>query len=230
MVANEVKNLANQTGRATEEIGQQIATIQQATGDAVGAIQGIGTTISRINEISGSIAAAVEEQSAATQEIARSAHSAARGPQEAAGEIATVAHAIEETGRCSGEVRISADSVRSNIDTMQAAIDDIIRSSSDANRHNTERHTVNLAVVVTLNDQQSPCLLQDIARIGTGILDRPFDCPRGTEFLVDVPKLGKWSGSVVAVTEHNTHVRFDLDEPQSEQLNSYFDSRPKAAS
>ena len=230
VVAGEVKNLANQTGRATEEIGQQIASIQQATGDAVGAIQGIGATISRINEISGSIAAAVEEQSAATQEIARSAQSAARGTQEAAGEIATVAQAIDETGRCSGEVRSSAGQVSRNIGAMKSAIDDIIRSSSDANRHNTERHTVNLAVVVTFNDQQIPCLLQDIARIGTGILDRPFDCPRGTEFTVDVPKLGKWTGQMVAATEHNTHVRFDLDEAQSEQLNNFFDSRPRAVS
>ncbi len=230
VVANEVKNLANQTGRATEEIGQQIAAIQQATGGAVGAIQGIGATISRINEICGSIAAAVEEQSAATQEIARSAQSAARGTQDAAGEIATVAHAIEETGRCSGDVRGSAASVRRHIDGMKTAIDEIIHSSSDANRHNTERHTVNLAVVVTMNGRQTHCLLQDVARVGTGILDRPFECARGTEFIVDVPKLGTWAGMVVAVTEHNTHARFEMDENQSGQLDQFIDNRLRAKS
>ncbi len=230
VVANEVKTLANQTGRATEEIGQQIAAIQQATGDAVGAIQGIGNTIARINGISGSIAAAVEEQAAATQEIARSAQDAARGTQEAAGEIATVAQAIEETGRCSGEVQGAASSVRRAIDAMKGSIDQIIRDSSDANRRNTERHTVNLAVVVTINGQQSPCLLQDIARVGTGILDRPFNCPRGTEFTVNVPKVGTWTGTVVAVTEHNTHARFELDEGQSGQLDVLLDGRRRTAS
>jgi len=230
VVAGEVKNLANQTGRATEEIGQQITAIQAATADAVGAIQGIGATISRINGISGSIAAAVEEQSAATQEIARSAQSAARGTQEAASEMANVAHAIEETGRCSGEVRVSATSVRKQIDAMNASVETIIHSNSDANRHNTERHTVNLAATVTVKGQRMSCLLQDVARIGAGILDRPFDCPRGTEFTVELPKLGNWSGMVVAITEHNTHVHFELDEGQAAQLDKFIDSRARATS
>ncbi|KIL97143.1 Methyl-accepting chemotaxis protein [Paramagnetospirillum magnetotacticum MS-1] len=230
VVANEVKNLANQTGRATEEISQQISSIQQATSEAVGAIQGIGSTIGRINEISSSIAAAVEEQSAATHEIARSAQSAARGTQEAASEIATVANAIEESGRCSAEVHQSSQSMQGSIHTMKSSIDGIIHANSDANRRNTERHTVNLAVVLTLNGQTVPCLLQDIARIGAGILDRVLDVPRGTEFTAEIPKLGTWSGVVVALTDHNTHAHFELDESQSEQLDAFLGSRVRAAS
>ena len=79
VVAGEVKNLANQTARATDEISAQINAVQTATRDAVGAIQGIGPTIGRISEIAGAIAAAVEEQGAATQEIARNVQEAAQG-------------------------------------------------------------------------------------------------------------------------------------------------------
>src|SRR5690606_14889742 len=81
VVASEVKTLANQTARATEEIGQHIGGIQSATGEAVGAIQGITATIAEINEIAGSIASAVEQQGAATREISRNVQEAARGTQ-----------------------------------------------------------------------------------------------------------------------------------------------------
>src|SRR6185369_5985586 len=70
VVASEVKNLANQTAKATEDIAGQIGEIQGATGRTVTAIQNIGKTITQVSEIASVIAAAVEEQSAATQEIA----------------------------------------------------------------------------------------------------------------------------------------------------------------
>jgi len=69
VVAGEVKALAGQTARATEEISAQISAIQAGTGQAVGAIRGIGATVSRVNEIATAIAAAIEQQGAATREI-----------------------------------------------------------------------------------------------------------------------------------------------------------------
>jgi methyl-accepting chemotaxis protein len=82
VVASEVKNLANQTGKATEDISAQIAGMQTATGEAVIAIKAITETIGRIHQIAATIAAAVEEQGAATQEIARSVQQAAGGARE----------------------------------------------------------------------------------------------------------------------------------------------------
>src|SRR5262249_38124055 len=81
-VASEVKNLATQTAKATEEIGAQISAIQSATTSSVEAIQGIGTIIGEINNVATSIASAVEEQGAATREIARNIQQAAVGTQE----------------------------------------------------------------------------------------------------------------------------------------------------
>ena len=82
VVATEVKSLAEQTAKATEEIGAQIVAIQNATDDTVQAIGEIGGTISKIDEISSTIASAVEEQGAATQEIASSVHRAASSTNE----------------------------------------------------------------------------------------------------------------------------------------------------
>jgi PAS domain S-box-containing protein len=108
VVASEVKSLANQTGKATEEISAQIAAMQNATRDTVAAIQSIGTTIGQINEIATTIAAAVEEQGAATQEISRHVQQVAAGTREVSGNIAGVTQAAGETGAASGRVLSAA--------------------------------------------------------------------------------------------------------------------------
>ena len=108
VVASEVKALANQTARATEDISTQIAAIQGATNDTVTAIEAIGATIGQINEIAATIAAAVEEQGAATQEIARNIQQAAAGTGEVSSNIAGVTLAASETGTASGQVLAAA--------------------------------------------------------------------------------------------------------------------------
>jgi len=108
VVANEVKNLANQTARATDEISAQIAAVQSATRDAVSAIQGIGTTIARINEIAATIAAAVEQQGAATQEIARNVQQAAQSGTSLITNISSVSAATGNIGHAADEVRGAA--------------------------------------------------------------------------------------------------------------------------
>ncbi len=108
VVASEVKNLANQTGRATEEIGSHVTAIQQATREAVEAIRGIGGTIGGINEVASTIASAVQQQGAATQEIARNVQQAAQGTQEVDENITGVAHAAGETGAAATQVLASA--------------------------------------------------------------------------------------------------------------------------
>ncbi|WP_457106749.1 HAMP domain-containing methyl-accepting chemotaxis protein [Methylobacterium sp. P5_C11] len=104
VVAIEVKELASQTARATDEIGGQIAAIQAATGQAAEATQQIARTIVGINEISGAIAATVVEQTAATGEISRNAGEAARGTQEVSTNVAWVLAASGETGTAAAQV------------------------------------------------------------------------------------------------------------------------------
>ncbi len=116
VVASEVKALAEQTAKATGEIGQQISGIQAATNDSVGAIKEISTTIERLSEISSAIAAAVEEQGAATQEISRNVQQAAQGTQQVSSNITDVQRGASETGTASSQV-LSAAQMLSNDST-----------------------------------------------------------------------------------------------------------------
>ncbi|MGT2479091.1 methyl-accepting chemotaxis protein (plasmid) [Methylobacterium oryzae CBMB20] len=108
VVAAEVKELANQTARATQEIGQRIGQVQGVTDQAVAAIGGIAGRIREINDVAAGIAAAVEQQSAATQEIVRNVAQASNGTSEVTGNIAGVARASEETGAAAVHVLRSA--------------------------------------------------------------------------------------------------------------------------
>jgi methyl-accepting chemotaxis protein len=108
VVASEVKALAEQTAKATGEIGQQISGIQAATQESVTAIQEISGTIERLSEISSTIAAAVEEQGAATQEISRNVQQAALGTQQVSTHITDVQRGAGETGSASSQVLSAA--------------------------------------------------------------------------------------------------------------------------
>jgi methyl-accepting chemotaxis protein len=111
VVASEVKALAEQTAKATGEIGQQITGIQSATQDSVNAIKEISGTIEKLSEISSAIAAAVEEQGAATQEISRNVQQAAHGTQQVSTHITDVQRGASETGSASTEVLSAAQSL-----------------------------------------------------------------------------------------------------------------------
>jgi len=123
VVASEVKALAAQTGKATEEIGTQIAGMQTATRDAVGAIKGIAGTIGRVSEIAAAIAAAVEEQGAVNTEISRNVQQAARGTAQVASNIGDVNRGASETGSASTQVLSSAQSLSGESTRLKAEVE-----------------------------------------------------------------------------------------------------------
>jgi methyl-accepting chemotaxis protein len=114
VVASEVKALAEQTAKATGEISTQISGIQAATQESVGAIKEIGDTIGRMSEIASTIASAVEEQGAATQEISRNVQQAAQGTMQVSSNIADVQRGATETGSASTQVLAAAQSLSSD--------------------------------------------------------------------------------------------------------------------
>jgi methyl-accepting chemotaxis protein len=122
VVAGEVKSLANQTAKATEEIAAQIDAVRSEINGTVGAIEGIVSTIGKINEISASIAAAVEEQDAATQEIARNVEQAAQGTQQVSGNIAGVTTAADETGSAANQVLRVAQTVAEGTQSIERLV------------------------------------------------------------------------------------------------------------
>jgi methyl-accepting chemotaxis protein len=122
VVASEVKALAEQTAKATGEIGQQISGIQAATAESVGAIKQISGTIERLSEISQTIAAAVEEQGAATQEISRNVQQAAQGTHEVSSNITDVQRGAGETGSASSKVLSAARSLSSDSNRLKVEV------------------------------------------------------------------------------------------------------------
>jgi methyl-accepting chemotaxis protein len=122
VVASEVKALAEQTAKATGEIGQQITGIQAATQESVNAIKEISGTIERLSEISSTIAAAVEEQGAATQEISRNVQQAAQGTQEVSSNITDVQRGAGETGSASSQVLSAAQSLSGDSNRLKLEV------------------------------------------------------------------------------------------------------------
>jgi methyl-accepting chemotaxis protein len=128
VVASEVKALAEQTAKATGEIGQQITGIQAATQDSVGAIKEIGDTIGRMSEISSTIAAAVEEQGAATQEISRNIQHAAQGTSQVSTNITDVQRGASETGSASSLVLSAAQSLSRDSSRLKLEVGKFVNS------------------------------------------------------------------------------------------------------
>jgi len=127
VVASEVKSLATQTAKATEEISQQIGAMQGATSSAVEAIVEITRTIAEINEIATTIAAAVEQQDAATREIARNVQQAAQGTQVISTTIDDVQQAAHGTGTAAGEVLAAAQALTRQSNRLTGEVDRFIR-------------------------------------------------------------------------------------------------------
>jgi methyl-accepting chemotaxis protein len=122
VVASEVKALAEQTAKATGEIGQQISSIQAATQESVNAIREISGTIEKLSEISSTIAAAVEEQGAATQEISRNVQQAAQGTQQVSSHITDVQRGASETGSASSQVLSAAKSLSGDSNRLKLEV------------------------------------------------------------------------------------------------------------
>ncbi len=145
VVAQEVKALANQTARSTEEITRQIAEIQTATDSAVGSVSEIGHTIGEISSIGGAIAAAIEEQSAATQEITRNIRETSDAAQEVARRIAEVSKEAEANGGQSAALRVQTDALSSSVSGLQEMLVHVVRTSvEEANRRSPTRVATNM--------------------------------------------------------------------------------------
>ncbi|TAN59774.1 MAG: HAMP domain-containing protein, partial [Magnetospirillum sp.] len=126
VVAGEVKHLASQTAKATDEIASQIASIQSTTADAVGAIEEIGRTIGQMDEIASTIAESVDQQGAATQEIARNVHEAAAGAQSVSGHIESVNRTTQEAGGAARQMLEAADGLARQSDVLRSDVDQFL--------------------------------------------------------------------------------------------------------
>ncbi|WP_422363663.1 methyl-accepting chemotaxis protein [Pyruvatibacter mobilis] len=122
VVASEVKSLASQTAKATDQIGGQVGSIQDATGSVVEMIENIARTIGEVSQAAGAIASAVEEQGATTQEISRNIHEAATGTQSVTESIHKVSDSINESRARANDVRVEKDAVSSAIGSLETQL------------------------------------------------------------------------------------------------------------
>jgi methyl-accepting chemotaxis protein len=149
VVASEVKNLANQTGRSTEDIDRQVGEIQAATDAAVKAVGEIGERIREVDEVASAIAAAMEEQGAATQEIARNVSQTADAAREVSSKIQNVSREADSVGTRSAEVREAISGMGTSLAELKRILVRVVRTSTaDADRRKAPRYPVKAGVEV----------------------------------------------------------------------------------
>jgi len=217
VVASEVKNLANQTAKATEDISKQIEGMQGATKGAVTAIGDIGQIIGDINDIAATISAAVDEQGAATQEIARNVKEAAEGTEAVSSEMVTVSGEIGEAGQMSEIVKTTADDVSSEVQDLQAQLTRIVRESVAGNRRDYPRQKVPYQARVKVRDDWRPCTVKDISVSGAEVEAIPT-ISEGQDVILEIPDFGELTAEVARITEKSNALKFDLDSETKERL------------
>ena len=190
VVASEVKQLAAQTARATEQISTQMAAIQAATGDAVGAVREVGEAIGRMDEISSAIAAAIEEQGAATREIASKVQTVARQNDDASRAMRDVSGVAENAGTASRVVLTSAAEVAQVSSTLSEEVDQFLAAMRlDEGEQRSYERIAGGGTRATLRIQgkaEMSAVLADISRGGMALLCDAAAQP-GTEAQVILP-------------------------------------------
>ncbi|NJM33410.1 MAG: HAMP domain-containing protein [Rhodomicrobium sp.] len=171
VVAAEVKALSEQTAKATEEIAQQIQTVQATTETAATAIRAIGAQVGEIHGLATSVAAAVEEQEAATSDIARNVHVAATGSQAAAASSQIVTQVAEQTGTEAQRVASASDQLQAVSAAVSKAVQDFIEAvSSDLHERRTaSRYDVDKAIIVTKGGDRHDVRAINVSRTGMKI-------------------------------------------------------------
>ena len=174
VVANEVKTLAGQTASATEEIGRQLAAIKSVTGEAVASVAGMRRHIDAVSEISSTIAAGMEEQSAATREIARSVTQTATAAHDVSERIATVSQEALATGATAGRVRGETTEVAAAIQELRQVLVRVVRTATlDVDRRLSERHPVDLAATISGSNAGGAVRVVDLSATGARLSGNP---------------------------------------------------------
>jgi methyl-accepting chemotaxis protein len=171
VVASEVKTLASQTAKATEEISGQIAEVQTSTHKAVEAIRSISFTIEEIEAMTTTIAAAVEEQDAATKEIAQSVDRVSEGSSRVSHSIQSVSGAIQETNRGATLVNHVATELITTSQELSIAVDNFLEgvAADVKDRRSKDRRKVNHDVIVRIGGQEKTTKMLDISETGARI-------------------------------------------------------------
>ena len=220
VVAGEVKNLANQTAKATEDIRNQIGDVQTATGQAVDAIRDIGKVIVEVDRLASAMAAAIEEQSAATQEISRNVAEASTGTSHVSSIIRDVAGEAVHTGDIAGQVAQTADHLSGMFTEMNKEIANflgVMREVGDRRRYDRIAMTVPVTLVLGGSDRRTGTTvdlsLGGVRLKGVGVL------AKGGRVVVDLgPDVGQIQAEVIESDDSLSRLMFDQNYPDHRRL------------
>ncbi|MBN9495315.1 MAG: cache domain-containing protein [Alphaproteobacteria bacterium] len=184
VVASEVKNLANQTSKATEEIAAKIKAVQSATGEASSSLANVSKIIGQVSQISSAIAAAVEEQGATTQDIVRNVQHASDSTRSVTASIDHVSQAAAETGSAAGEVLNAASDLSKQASELRSEVEEFLDSMRNAGeRRMFERHDCNVACRIEYAGRTNDAKLLNVSSAGA-LVDGALDAPIGTQLRV----------------------------------------------
>jgi methyl-accepting chemotaxis protein len=218
VVAGEVKHLASQTARATEEISSQIEAVQMVTRDAVSAISQIGHTISEISQSTTAIASSVEEQTAATHEIARNVQQASAGTREVTSSIGQVKDGATSTGVLAKTVFGTADSLSQQSDELATEVADFLAAIKSAgDQRQFERVIVDKPVIVVIDGRRDTARLHDFSQ-GGGAVAPTIGGAIGSAVTIEMDGCLPIKGRIIGQDRNRTRFQFALDTATQEQL------------
>jgi uncharacterized protein YoxC len=211
VVAGEVKVLATQTARRTEDISRQIALIETATRDAVDAVRGIADGVGAVDRVTGAIADAIGQQSAATEEIARAVAGAAASVRDVEARIATVAEEARRSGEEATAVRGAADAAQASVAELRQLLVRIVRSSTpEVDRRAADRVPTAERVNLSVGGGAAVAVeLLDLSAIGAGLRAAPgiLSPGAGVQLILDgIPVPGRVAS---ADAEGRSGIRFE---------------------
>ncbi len=220
VVAAEVKNLANQTAKATEEISTQIGSIRSETEGAVGAIRSISGTIKQINEISDAISEGIGQQSQATQEISASVQNTVQHMTEVSTQIADVASETDQVRGHSGSVMENAETTSRNLVQLDHSMDQVIGELRESgNRRQDDRVLGNWHCQAVVGGVAQNCRAVDVSR-GGALLEGATGLEIGTGLTLFIEGLSsELQSSVVQISSKGAHLKFEgLDDQKCDAV------------
>jgi methyl-accepting chemotaxis protein len=209
VVAGEVKNLASQTARSTEEINRRITDIQAATRSAVVAVDEIGTTILDMDHVAETIAAAMEEQGTTTREISRNVSQTAESAREVATRITEVSGDARANGDRAMTMRQGSADVATSIEDLRKTLIAVVRTSTkDVDRRETPRIPIHVTCSLGSSAEPIPCVLEDIG-LGGAWLDQVTEAiSPGSTITVNLPNGSNPTGEVIEQTHEKVRLKF----------------------
>jgi len=211
VVANEVKHLANQTARATEEIAQKIGTIQTVTLDTVSMIDDVSTAIHDMERVSTSISVAVEEQTAATSEIARTINVTAQQAEEVKRRMHSAKASVARADVATLAVHESSDRMDESLSGMRKLLIKAVRTSSNfANRRKSLRRATMLEGELRVDDTRAKTMIHDLSESGAMVVQsKDVTCERGDHIGLRIAgETNELSAEITACTDTFLHLNF----------------------